>query len=282
MSNIVVYPSNPSINQKVVVGATTKLWDGEKWVNRSYGNHEERLQVDRQAIEALLKAYGKGLGGLFDLGFSYVDTNDVGVSSDGKFWEWKGTLPYTVPKGTDPSSTSNFKRWEFVTLDTLTADGVDETSSRKWFTPELNKALDAKLTKVNLSNVTTATNVTIASSAGTDTAIGLATNSKAGLLSPTEKTKLAGVAEGAQANSVESVNSRKGKVVLNKNDIGLGFADNTSDQDKPVSTAAKVAIDLVSKESSKGLLSLEGELTDAVELLTNKLNKVRILALAGL
>jgi hypothetical protein len=44
-------------------------------------------------------------------------------------------------------------------------------------------------------------------------------------------------------NSVESVNGETGVVVLDKSDIGLGNVDNTSDADKPVSTATQTALD---------------------------------------
>lgn len=222
MSNIIAYPTNPSINQEFIVGATIKLWDGEKWVNKSFGNHEERLRVDRQTLEALIKSYGKNLGGLFDLGFSYVEGNDVGVTSDGKFWEWKGTLPYTVPKNTDPTLDPNFEHWEFATLDTLNADEIEETINRIWFTPELNS-------------------------------------------------KLEGIESGAQVNTVTSVGGETGDVILNKEMVGLSNVDNTTDLDKPVSNATQEAIDLVSGESSEGLLLLE-----------TKIRKVRMLALAGL
>ena len=43
--------------------------------------------------------------------------------------------------------------------------------------------------------------------------------------------------------SVDSVNNKTGVVVLDKNDIGLENVDNTSDLDKPVSTAQKIAIE---------------------------------------
>ena len=44
---------------------------------------------------------------------------------------------------------------------------------------------------------------------------------------------------------VFSVNQKRGNVILNKNDIGLGNVNNTSDIDKPVSDATEIAIDLL-------------------------------------
>ena len=47
--------------------------------------------------------------------------------------------------------------------------------------------------------------------------------------------------------SVTSVNGKQGVVTINKSDVGLGNVDNTSDLNKPVSTATQAAIDAVDK-----------------------------------
>lgn len=57
-----------------------------------------------------------------------------------------------------------------------------------------------------------------------------------------EATKLAGIAAGAQVNSVTSVAGKTGAVVLAKADVGLGNVDNTSDAAKPISTATQTAL----------------------------------------
>jgi hypothetical protein len=59
----------------------------------------------------------------------------------------------------------------------------------------------------------------------------------------TEKTKLAGIESGAQVNTVNSVNTKTGVVVLDKSDISLGNVDNTSDLNKPISTQTQSALD---------------------------------------
>lgn len=48
--------------------------------------------------------------------------------------------------------------------------------------------------------------------------------------------------EGA-APMVDSVNGQQGTVVLTKSDVGLGNVDNTSDANKPISTATQTALD---------------------------------------
>lgn len=54
----------------------------------------------------------------------------------------------------------------------------------------------------------------------------------------------AGWKDGAGKGSVISVNNMTGEVVLTKSNLGLGNVDNTSDVDKPVSTAQQAALDL--------------------------------------
>lgn len=54
--------------------------------------------------------------------------------------------------------------------------------------------------------------------------------------------KLNSVEVGAQVNTVTSVAGKTGAVALVKGDVGLGNADNTSDADKPISTATQTAL----------------------------------------
>lgn len=69
-----------------------------------------------------------------------------------------------------------------------------------------------------------------------------ATSEVAGTMSAADKAKLIGIEEGAQVNSITSVAGKTGQVLLNKNDVGLDAVDNTSDEDKPLSYAARTAI----------------------------------------
>lgn len=58
-----------------------------------------------------------------------------------------------------------------------------------------------------------------------------------------DETKLDGIQAGAQVNSVTSVAGKTGAVTLAKADVGLGNVDNTSDVNKPLSTAQKTYVD---------------------------------------
>lgn len=55
-----------------------------------------------------------------------------------------------------------------------------------------------------------------------------------------EKTKLSGIASGAQVNTVNSVAGKTGTVTLVKGDVGLGLVDNTADISKVVASAGKL------------------------------------------
>lgn len=61
-----------------------------------------------------------------------------------------------------------------------------------------------------------------------------------------DKSKLDGIENGAEVNLVDSVAGKTGVVTLVKGDVGLGFVDNTSDLNKPISTAVQAALSLLS------------------------------------
>jgi hypothetical protein len=95
---------------------------------------------------------------------------------------------------------------------------------------------------------------TLTSSTGTSTVLPIGSTMTAGLMAVADKTKLDGIATGAQVNSVTSVAGKQGAVTLVKADVGLGNVANTADTDKPVSTPQQTALDLkVDKIPGKGL-----------------------------
>ena len=76
-----------------------------------------------------------------------------------------------------------------------------------------------------------------------------------------EKTKLAGIQANADKNTVLSVNSKIGDVMLNKTDIGLGSVDNTSDNDKPISNATQNALN---QKADSSALDIKLEATNII------------------
>lgn len=78
--------------------------------------------------------------------------------------------------------------------------------------------------------------------------IPLATNSTDGKMSKSDKAKLDGIASNAQVNTITGIkgdsesNYRVGNVNITKANIGLSNVDNTSDANKPISTATQNAL----------------------------------------
>ncbi len=70
---------------------------------------------------------------------------------------------------------------------------------------------------------------------------------------------------------VASVNGQTGVVVLTKSDVGLGNVDNTSDLNKPISTATQSALDLKAPLASPGLTGVPTAPTAAADTNTTQL-----------
>jgi len=80
-----------------------------------------------------------------------------------------------------------------------------------------------------------------------------------------EKSKLAGIAAGAEVNTVTSVAGKTGNVTLAKADVGLANVDNTADANKPVSTATQTALDLKVSSIISGITGAD-QITNMVSL----------------
>ncbi len=129
----------------------------------------------------------------------------------------------------------------------------------------------AKVSNVttDLSSTTTATTVTVVSSDGTDAVLAAASGTDAGVMSAADKTKLDGIAAGAQVNTVDSVAGKTGAVTLVKGDVGLANVDNTSDANKPISTAQQSALDLKAPIDSPTFTGTVGGITKSMVGLGN-------------
>ncbi len=91
-----------------------------------------------------------------------------------------------------------------------------------------------------------------------NTTYGVVTTTVNGLMSAADKVKLNGVEAGAQVNKITGVKGnaestyRIGNVNITPANIGLGNVNNTSDANKPVSTAQQAALDLKMNAALKG------------------------------
>ncbi|MBP0581869.1 hypothetical protein J8I29_21245 [Labrys sp. LIt4] len=90
----------------------------------------------------------------------------------------------------------------------------------------------------------------------------LANQTAAGLMSPADKAKLDGIQAGAQVNTVTSVAGRTGAVTLVKGDVSLGNVDNTSDLNKPISTATQAALNTKANTSALAAVAFSGAKAD--------------------
>jgi hypothetical protein len=120
---------------------------------------------------------------------------------------------------------------------TLATSGI-ATGSQTWSSNQGTPAtFTINVPGTNIAQGTrTATTVPIMSSTGTGDALDAATTSLAGVMSSSDKTKLDGIAAGAQVNTVTSVAGKTGAVTLVSADVGLSNVTNNA-QIKKITTS---------------------------------------------
>ena len=98
-----------------------------------------------------------------------------------------------------------------------------------------------------------------------------------------EKTKLSGIETGAQKNTITGVKGsaettyRTGNVNITATNIGLGNVNNTSDAEKPISTATKTALDgKQAKVTGAATTITDSNLTENRALISNSSGKVAV------
>lgn len=103
-----------------------------------------------------------------------------------------------------------------------------------------------------------------------------------------EKTKLSGIETGAQKNTITGVKGsaettyRTGNVNITATNIGLGNVNNTSDAEKPISTATKTALDgKQAKVTGAATTITDSDLTANRALISNSSGKVEVSAVTS-
>lgn len=98
-----------------------------------------------------------------------------------------------------------------------------------------------------------------------------------------EKTKLSGIEAGAQKNTITGVKGnaettyRTGNVNITATNIGLGNVDNTSDAEKPISTATQTALDGKQATITGAATTItDNNLTANMALISNSSGKVAV------
>ena len=179
------------------------------------------------------------------------------------------------------TTTNKSYRWSGTQYVTIASDlALGETSSTaypgdkgKAATDNINKVKSTALSHIDDTTPVTysASKVTVNyecyegdqyGSAGTKHGadIAAASETAAGVMTAADKSKLNAIEAGAQVNTVTGVKGnsessyRTGNINITPTNIGLGNVNNTSDADKPISTAQQAALDeKVDKVAGKGL-----------------------------
>ena len=161
------------------------------------------------------------------------------------------------------------------TADKTKLDGITAAKMQAWDNAEQNvnadwaaESGDAQiLNKPDLTVYALADDVTAALGGKVDKETGRS------LMTADEHTKLNGIETGAQVNTVTGVKGnaendyRTGEINISPANIGLGNVDNTSDANKPISTATQTALDgKVDKENGKALTDINYSSTEKAKV----------------
>ena len=173
---------------------------------------------------------------------------------NGTALEWT-TLSYevAVAAGTTAQYYRGDKTWQTLDKTAVGLANVDNTSDAN--KPVSTATATALSGKIDKSTATTKGDLLAATASSTVTRLAVGTD---GHVLTADSLQTTGVKWAAP--TVASVASKTGAVTLVKSDVGLGNVDNTSDANKPVSTAAQTALDLKVDEtvSVTGGTSLSG------------------------
>ena len=150
-------------------------------------------------------------------------------------------------KPTIPSATSQLKNdSDYTTSEFVTNALKSKVDIKEGWDLSENNLTAALITKINNADAKAHTHSNYATLENIEEAYTTA-----------EKNKLKNIAAGAQVNSITGVKGdseteyRTGNVNITKANVGLGNVDNTTDANKPVSTAQQKAIDTAYANSNK-------------------------------
>ena len=179
-------------------------------------------------------------GSLEPVGSGFLQTKSIDALADvntstvapgvGQVLKWDGTN--WVPAddtNTDAVTSVNGQTGDVV----LDADDISDAATTNKFT-----------TAADISKLAGIEPGATADQTATEIKTAYESNLDTNAFTDAEQFKLAGIEAGAQVNTVDSVAGKAGAVTLVKGDVGLGNVDNTSDLNKPISTATQNALDL--------------------------------------
>ena len=197
-------------------------WNGAKWVNTS--SVKEHI-TDTNNPHSVTKA---------QVGLSDVDNTADNVKNVATATKWATARTLTLSGGISGSATLD------GSADATLAVTVANDSHTHAFANVTSRPTTISGYGITDAYTKTEINTSLATKVDKVLGKGLSTED----YTTAEKTKLSGIESGAQVNTVSSVAGKTGVVSLVKADVDLGNVDNTSDANKPVSTATQTALNL--------------------------------------
>lgn len=196
-------------------------------------------------------------------GFELPSTNDVDLSPVGWAYQVREhfdggrsygiAVPYgassidlaTVAPVVQPEAQATVLQIQLAGLSTSTGGVITEADTLLTAAGKLQAQVTTNLATLtghtgNTSNPHSVTAVQVGADPTGTAAAAIGVHEAAGDPHP----QYTSAGEAAAAAPVQSVSGRTGDVTLTSSDVGLGNVNNTSDVDKPVSTAAQTALDL--------------------------------------
>ena len=214
-------------------------WNGTAWVN---ANNE---------ADGVLSVTGDGVGGTAtNVVMTFPAINQIGAYSNTNPANYINVAQSIA--AAPVQSVNGQTNVVVLTKSNVGLSNVDNTSDLdKPISNATQTALNLKYDASNPSNFINAAGAPIQTVTGTlvtgtsaNPVVNIPTLNQVGAYSNTNPSNFINVAQAAAAAPVQSVAGRTGNVVLTKTDVGLANVDNTSDLNKPISTATQTALNL--------------------------------------
>jgi hypothetical protein len=176
------------------------------------------------------------------------ESNKIYIATDTNLtYRWGGSIYVLISSGV-VQSVNGYTGIINITKSDVDLGNVDNTSDlNKPISTATQTALDSKSDISHTHNYVTSVNTKTGSVTLVPSDIGAISSSEKGSINGVTPLDATGKVDSSYlptfTSDVTSVNGQTGAVVLTKSDIGLANVDNTSDLNKPISTATQTALD---------------------------------------
>ena len=258
------------IKEAVENGSSVAPEDIDVAIEAYLNSHDADIVTEQELSDALAGYYDKGA-----VDTALNEKQDTLTAGDNISIETVNGVLTISATDTTYSDATQQTHGLMSTADKTKLDGITAAKMQAWDAAEQNVnadwtaesgdaqilhkpdlsvyALAANVTKsaLGIDNVDNTSDADKPISTATETALAgkVDKETNKSLMSADEHTKLDGIESGAQVNTVTGVkgnaenNYRTGEINISPANIGLGNVDNTSDANKPISTATQTALD---------------------------------------